>query len=239
MKWIKDFLLSSLGKKLIMSLTGLFLCLFLIVHMLGNLQLFMPSPEGMPEGYVFNMYAFHMTTNPLIKIISYGNYFFILLHAVQGILITRQNRIAKGGKYQGKEVSDTAAAMASRNMRNLGLLIFVFLGLHMWQFWAKMHFFDIPVMEGVVEGGESIKDLYKIVSIAFENPLNVLFYLAALVGLSMHLMHGFWSAFQSIGLSNKKYAPIIRAVAMGYAILVPLGFALMPIVFFFMSTSSS
>jgi len=77
MKWIIDFLLSSLGKKLIMSLTGLFLCLFLVVHMLGNLQLFFDN-----TGEAFNTYAYTMTTNPLIKIISYGNYFFILLHAV-------------------------------------------------------------------------------------------------------------------------------------------------------------
>lgn len=232
MKWIIDFLLSSLGKKLIMSLTGLFLCLFLVVHMLGNLQLFVPSPEGMPDGYVFNMYAYHMTHNPLIKVISYGNYFFILLHAVQGILITMYNRKAKGGTYQGKEVSDTEARIASRNMRNLGLLILVFIGLHMWQFWAQMHFFDMPVMEGVNENGESIKDLYTIVALAFSNPLNVLFYLVSLVALSIHLWHGFWSAFQTMGLNNKKYSPIIRAIALGYAILIPLGFASMPIVFF-------
>lgn len=232
MKWIIDFLLSSLGKKLIMSLTGLFLCLFLVVHMLGNLQLFLPSPEGMPDGYVFNMYAYHMTHNPLIKVISYGNYFFIILHAIQGILITMYNRKAKGGSYQGKEVSDTEARIASRNMRNLGLLIFVFIGLHMWQFWAQMHFFDMPVMEGVTEEGEAIKDLYKIVGEAFSNPLNVLFYLVSLAGLAVHLWHGFWSAFQTMGLNNKKYSPIIRAVALGYAILIPLGFASMPIVFF-------
>ena len=89
MKWIANFLLSSLGKKLIMSLTGLFLCLFLVVHMLGNLQLFVDT-----DGEAFNLYAYQMTHNPLIKIIAYGNYFFILLHAVQGILIyyTKQKR---------------------------------------------------------------------------------------------------------------------------------------------------
>lgn len=239
MKWIIDFLLSSLGKKLIMSLTGLFLCLFLVVHMLGNLQLFFPSPEGMPEGYVFNMYAYHMTHNPLIKIISYGNYFFILLHAVQGILITVYNRKAKGGNYQGKEISNTEASLAARNMRNLGLLIFVFIGLHMWQFWAQMHFFDIAVMEGVTEGGDTIKDLYKIVSAAFAQEWVVLFYLVSLAGLAMHLWHGFWSAFQTMGLNNKKYSPIIRMVALGFAVLIPLGFATMPIFFYVKSLSAA
>ncbi|MCH2023338.1 MAG: succinate dehydrogenase cytochrome b subunit [Saprospiraceae bacterium] len=233
MKWIIEFLLSSLGKKLIMSLTGLFLCLFLVVHMLGNLQLFLPSPEGMPEGYVFNMYAYHMTHSSLIKIISYGNYFFILLHALQGILITVYNRKAKGGKYQGKGVSDTAAKMASRNMIFLGVLLLAFIGLHMYQFWAQMHFnSEMPVMAGIIEDGEEVKDLFAIVSVAFKQPWVVIVYLISLLALALHLVHGFWSAFQTMGLSNNKYGPIIRFVAMAYAILIPLGFATMPIVFF-------
>lgn len=235
MKWIIDFLLSSLGKKLIMSLTGLFLCLFLLVHMIGNLQLFVASPKGMPDGYVFNMYAYHMTHNPLIKVISYGNYFFILLHAVQGILITIYNKKAKGGSYQGKEVSDTEAKVASRNMIYLGLLILAFIGIHMWQFWAQMHFnSEMPVMKGVTEDGENIKDLYAIVLLAFKVPWVVVFYLLSLAALAAHLVHGFWSAFQSMGLSNKKYGPLIRGAAMAYAILIPLGFATMPVVFFFL-----
>jgi len=206
--------------------------------MLGNLQLFIPSPEGMPDGYVFNMYAYTMTHNPLIKIISYGNYFFILLHAIQGILITFYNRKAKGGSYQGKEISDTTASIAARNMRNLGLLILVFIGLHMWQFWAQMHFFDIDVMAGVTtDNGDTVKDLYKIVSAAFSEAWVVVFYLISLGGLAMHLWHGFWSAFQSMGLNNKKYSPIIRMAALGFSILVPLGFATMPIFFFVKSLS--
>jgi succinate dehydrogenase / fumarate reductase cytochrome b subunit len=226
MKWIIEFLLSSLGKKLIMSLTGLFLCLFLTVHMLGNLQLFIGS-----DGEAFNIYAYHMTTNPLIKVISYGNYFFILLHAFQGITISLYNRKARGGSYQGKGVSDTEARIASRNMRNLGVLILVFIGLHMWQFWAQMHFFDIgtKTYDGLV-----VNDLYSLVQAAFKQEWVVVFYLISLVGLGMHLWHGFWSAFQSMGLSNKKYGPIIRAVALGYAIILPLGFASMPIVFYVM-----
>ena len=170
-----------------------------------------------------------MTHNPIIKLISYGNYFFILLHAVQGILITSYNRKAKGGSYQGKEVSDTAAKLASRNMRNLGLLILVFIGLHMWQFWAQMHFFEMKMQ---TYDGLEVKDLYSLVKAAFSQAWVVIFYLISLAALAMHLIHGFWSAFQSMGLNNKKYAPIIRAVAMGYAVLIPLGFASMPIVFY-------
>jgi len=234
MKWIVDFLMSSLGKKIIMSLTGLFLCLFLVVHMIGNLQLFLPSPEGYPDGFAFNMYAYTMTHNPLIKAVSYGNYFFILLHAIQGIMIATFNRKAKGVKYQGKGVAQTEASAASRNMRNLGLLIFVFLGLHMYQFWAQMHFADLAVVPSNFTGIETdvVKDLYVIVSAAFKQEWVVVFYLVSLVGLSVHLMHGFWSAFQSLGLATGKYSGIIRSAAYGFAILVPLGFATMPIFFY-------
>ena len=226
MKWIANFLLSSLGKKLIMSLTGLFLCLFLVVHMLGNLQLFVDT-----DGEAFNLYAYQITHNPLIKIIAYGNYFFILLHAVQGILITTQNRSAKGIAYQGKETSDTQAKLAAKNMRNLGLLILVFIGLHMWQFWAQMKFFTVTE---VTYGDQTVKDLYTLVRLAFSEAWVCVFYLVSLAALALHLLHGFWSAFQTMGLMNKKYSPLIRGLALAYAIFIPLGFASMPVVFFLM-----
>ncbi len=237
MKWIVNFLLSSIGRKLIMSLTGLFLCLFLVVHMLGNLQLFL-STDGYSDGYAFNMYAYMMTHNPLIKVVSYGNYFFILLHAVQGILISIHNKKAKGSRYEGKEISDTDAKIASRNMIWLGVLLLAFIGLHMWQFWAQMHFFEVPLMAEVEPSGEQVKDLYLIVKEAFKSPVNVIFYLVSLVALSLHLLHGFWSAFQSMGLNNKKYSPIIKALGYGFAILIPLGFASMPTYFYIMHVSS-
>lgn len=204
-----------------MSLTGIFLCLFLVVHMLGNLQLFIGNGE------TFNAYAYMMTHNPLIKIISYGNYFFILLHAVQGIMIYVSNKKARGGVgYAGKDKSKTPAAASSRNMAIFGSLILFFIGVHMAQFWAVMHFTDMPV------DAQGHKDLYLIVSEAFQKEWVVAFYLVGLAALAFHLMHGFWSAFQTLGLNHKKYTPIIRGVGMAYAILVPLGFASMPIYFY-------
>jgi succinate dehydrogenase / fumarate reductase cytochrome b subunit len=232
MKWITDFLMSSLGKKLVMSLTGIFLCLFLVVHMAGNLQLFVGD-----GGLAFNEYAYFMTHNTLIKTVAYGNYFFILLHAVQGIMITMHNRKAKGGKYQGKEISDTEAKLASRNMRNLGLLLAVFLGLHMYQFWGVMKFGSWPEGGEIVAGVQAFdenghKNLYGLVAAAFSELWVVAFYLVSLVGLSLHLWHGFWSAFQTLGLANAKFSPILRIAALGFAVIVPLGFATMPIIFY-------
>lgn len=225
MKWIIQFLLSSIGKKLIMALTGLFLCLFLVVHMVGNLQLFVDS-----DGATFNAYAYHMTHSKLIKVISYGNYFFILLHAFQGIMITMYNRSVSGGgtsRYKGGNSIPTEAKIASRNMAALGLLILAFIGLHMWQFWAQMHFTEMP------KDANGHKNLYVLVAAAFAQPWVVIVYLLSLVALSVHLMHGFQSAFQSLGLNHKKYTPLIKVLGKAFSILIPLGFASMPLVFFF------
>ena len=124
MNWISQFFTSSLGKKVIMSLTGLFLCLFLVVHLIGNLQLL--KNDG---GESFNTYTYFMTHNPLIKIISYSLYAFIIIHTVQGGILYFQNRAARKNKYDKK--SGSSSTVESRNMALLGSIIFIFLGVHM------------------------------------------------------------------------------------------------------------
>ena len=154
-------------------------------------------------------------------------YFFIILHAIQGLVIVFSNRNAVGGgkRYYGKEISPTEVRLAARNMGMLGTLILAFLLLHMWQFWFKAKF-----------GGLAIEgDLFNEVKIAFAEVWVVIVYLVGLVALAMHLMHGFQSAFQTLGLNHKKYTPIIKGVGMAFSILVPLGFATMPIYFYVMA----
>lgn len=221
MKWLISFLTSSLGKKVVMSLTGLFLCTFLLVHMIGNLKLFADS-----SGAKFNEYAEFMAHNPLIKTVSYGLYFFILLHAFQGFLIYFTNRSAVGGgrRYYGKQVSPTEARIASRNMAALGTLILAFLLLHMGQFWLKAKI--IGLAEGVT--------LYDEVKLAFTQEWVVIAYLVGLVALALHLLHGFQSAFQTLGLTHPKYTPLVKIIGYAFSILVPLGFASMPIYFYVM-----
>ena len=133
MKWITDFLTSSIGKKLVMSLTGLFLCSFLVIHLLGNLQLLIPD-----GGAKFNVYAKFMTSNPLIKFISFGLYAGILLHAIQGILIWLSNKKAKSTKYAVSTY--TNGSWMSKNMGLLGTLVLFFLCVHMGDFWLRMKF---------------------------------------------------------------------------------------------------
>jgi len=221
MKWLLNFLTSSIGQKLVMSLTGLFLITFLIVHLIGNIQLLYGD-----NGVAFNVYAKFMTGNPLIKTVSWGLYFFILLHAVQGIILWLKNKSAKGSQYavQGKNSS-----WASKNMGPLGMIMLIFLIIHMYQFWLKM---KLGTVTPVTIDGVEVQNLYAQVVYVFTNPLFVIFYVVCMVAIAFHLAHGFQSAFQSLGLNHKKYTPIIKFVGLAYSILVPLGFALIPIVMY-------
>ncbi len=218
--WIINFLTSSIGKKLVMSLTGLFLVSFLVIHLLGNLQLLVPD-----GGQAFNVYAKFMTTNPLIKFISIGLYAGILLHAVQGILIWLENKKAKGSKY-AVSTNDNGSWM-SKNMGLLGLLILFFLCVHMGDFWFKMKFTDSIAM--VTYDGVEMKDLYGRVYTAFQNIWIVIIYLVGLVALALHLLHGFQSAFTTLGLRHKKYTPLIKLVGLSISILIPLAYAIIPL----------
>lgn len=223
MSWIVKLLTSSLGKKVIMSLTGLFLIIFLPVHLIGNIQLL--ADDG---GESFNRYAKFMTSNPLIKTVSYLLYTFILLHAVQGILIWRQNKLAGGGgRYRGGK---SPATWASRQMAGLGIVILVFILLHLWQFWFQMHWGQISM---AIYDGDQVKDLYAVVADTFQHWWYVLIYVISMVVIGFHLQHGFQSAFQTLGISHKKYTPLIRTIGLGYSILIPLGFAVIPCYMFF------
>jgi succinate dehydrogenase / fumarate reductase cytochrome b subunit len=222
MKWIIELLTSTIGRKLIMSLTGLFLISFLIVHLVGNLQLLKGD-----EGAAFNQYAYFMTQNPLIKTVSYGLYFFILLHTFVGLALWLKNRKAKGQK--NAMTSGANSSWASRNMALLGTLIFAFILIHMGDFWLKMKLDQTPM---VTIEGQSYKDLYALVVMTFEKPLFVIAYIIGMLVLCFHLWHGFQSAFQTLGLNHKKYTPIIEGLGKIFAIVVPVGFVIIPIIMY-------
>lgn len=223
MNWFSNFLTSSIGRKVLMSLTGLFLILFLVIHLAGNLQLLLDD-----GGESFNLYAKKMTTDPIIKTVSYLLYFSILLHAVQGILLWRQNRSARGSQRYAVKVTraTTTNATAANNMGWLGTIILIFILIHLYQFWLQMKMGLTPV---VTIEGEKVKDLYSLVQVAYTNIGFVVFYVVSMVVISFHLLHGFQSAFQTLGLSHKKYTPMIQFVGKAYSIIIPLGFAIIPI----------
>jgi succinate dehydrogenase / fumarate reductase, cytochrome b subunit len=224
MNWFTTFLSSSLGKKLIMALTGLFLVTFLIVHLIGNLQLLHDD-----DGRAFNIYARFMTTNPLIKTVSYLLYASILVHAIWALLLTLQNRKARGSGYA---IVNKSSAWSSRNMGVLGTIIFIFIVIHMKDFWAQMHWGGIPTAN---YDGEEFKDLYSIVALAFDELWYVILYVICMVALAFHLWHGFASGFQTLGLNHAKYNGVIGFVGKVIAVVIPAAFAWIPIKMFFLS----
>lgn len=224
MSWITRFLGSSIGRKVVMSLTGLFLVSFLIVHLVGNLQLLKGD-----SGQAFNEYAFLMTTNPLIKTISYGLYAMILIHAIMGIYLYFVNRSAKGTRSSAR--SRAEVSWASKNMALLGTLILFFIIVHMGDFWWKMKTNQTAMV--AYDGGEQIKDLYKQVTMTFDNQIFVWIYVFSMVVLGFHLWHGFKSGFQTLGLNHSKYNPIIDGIGKLLAIVLPIGFAMIPLYYYF------
>ncbi|MEM1136771.1 MAG: succinate dehydrogenase cytochrome b subunit [Bacteroidota bacterium] len=225
MSWFTDSLSSTLGRKLIMSLTGLFLISFLIVHMIGNLQLL-----KLDGGEAFNVYAKFMTTNPVIKTTSYLLYTGIIVHIIYSIILTRLNRNARPVKYAYEKAS-TNSTWASRNMGLLGAIVLVFLIIHMRAFWFEMKFGgNMPMVE---YEGDTYKNLYALVVAAFSNWWYSLIYVVSLIFLAFHLSHGFASAFQTLGLNHKKYTPFIQKLGLAFSIIVPFLFAIQPIVIFF------
>jgi succinate dehydrogenase / fumarate reductase cytochrome b subunit len=225
MGWVIEALTSSLGRKLVMSLTGLFLVLFLLVHLAGNLQLLLDD-----GGQQFNLYAAFMSKNPLIKTISIALYLFIILHAVQGMLIWRQNRHARGTRYRVHTTKTTS--FAGRNMAGLGVVIFVFILIHMWQFWYKMKFGEL---EMVTYAGESaaVQNLYAPVEVAFGRWYFVLFYVLSMLVVAFHLDHGIDSAFRTLGLAHKRIFPVVKFLGKVFSWVVPIAFAIIPAYFYF------
>lgn len=221
MRWLLDFMTSSIGKKLVMGLTGLFLITFLPVHLLGNLQLLYGD-----KGQAFNVYAEFMTGNPLIKFISFGLYFFIALHAFLGLYTWWTNKKAKGSNYAVTSYAN--GSWMSKNMGLLGSIILVFLCIHMGDFWYKMKFTnDLPMI--AYDGVEPVKDLYSKVYASFSQEWIVAVYIIGLVGLMLHLIHGFQSAFTTLGLNHKKYTPIIKALGILYSVSICVGYAIIPL----------
>jgi succinate dehydrogenase / fumarate reductase, cytochrome b subunit len=219
MNWFSNFFSSTIGRKVVMALTGLFIILFLVVHLIGNLQLLKSD-----SGQAFNIYAKVMTSNPFIKVISWVNYTAILVHVIWSIMITRRNRASRGSK--GYAVVDNSSYWTSRNMGILGTFIFIFIIIHLRDFWYEMHWGGIPT---ATYDGVQYKNLYDVVNHVYSQVWFVALYVVSMALLGFHLFHGFGSAFQTLGLNHVKYNPVIKYTGVAFAIVVPALFALIPI----------
>ncbi len=220
MSWLSKSLNSSLGKKLLVAATGLFLCTFLVVHLIGNLQLLKHD-----SGDAFNVYAKFMTSNPLIKTTSYLLYISILVHAIYGlVLLGLKNNKARPVAYH---TTNNSSVWTSRSMGILGTVILVFIVGHMGTFWREYHFeqgFPTTTIEGVV-----YKNLYVDVQDAFKVWWIVVLYVFSMAALAFHLSHGFASGFQTLGLNHPKYTPFVKVFGAVFAYLIPAAFALIPV----------
>ncbi len=212
MNWIVSFLKSSIGRKIVMSLTGLFLITFLIIHLIGNMQLLISQSS-------FEGFTHFMEHNPVIKIAAWVLYAGFILHIVQGLLLWFSNMGSSGGKYAVSPKGQKGVGLASKNMGILGTLILAFLLIHLADFFGPLK----------VRGTLEEADLFNAVIAKFKNPAFVGIYVGGMIVLAFHLWHGFQSAFQTLGLNHPKYTPIIKGLGKAYAIIVPLLFALIPI----------
>ncbi len=224
MSWLHTTMNSTLGKKVLMALTGLFLILFLVIHLLGNLQLLLPD-----QGAAFNIYAHNMASNPLIRVVSILNFAFILTHVVYSIVLTRLN---KNARPVGYAVPNKKSAWASRNMGILGTIILLFIIIHLKGFWYELKFGKVPFVE---IDGIMMKNGFALVQAAYSNPIYSLIYVIAMVFLGFHLSHGFQSAFQTLGLNHNKYTTFIKKTGLAFSILIPGLFAMIPIIMYLKS----
>jgi succinate dehydrogenase / fumarate reductase cytochrome b subunit len=218
MKWSEMFT-SSVGKKWVMALTGLFLITFLVVHVGINACIW--ANDG---GVMFGDAAHFMGSSWVIRIIEIGLMAGFLIHIVQGLVLVFQNR-SKRRKGYAVTMGSKGSTWYSRSMGLLGTLILIFLIIHLSHFWVpnRSH-------QGWLLGPE--REVYKDMQATFQSEWVVILYIAGCISLAWHLMHGFQSAFRTIGVSNKRYLVLLNTAGIAFSIIVPLIFAMMPISFY-------
>ncbi len=207
MAWVLRFFSSSIGRKVLMALTGLCFILFLSAHLAGNLLLY----QG---GEAFNAYATRLhSLGPLLNVFEIGLLAMALVHVLFGMWLFYENYRARPVKYAVKK-NGGGQTLGSATMLYTGLLVLAFVVYHLIRF----HFVD-----------KTSVTIYEIVKKAFQNPIEVTLYVIAMAAVAVHVSHGFWSAFQTIGAHHSKYMPLIKGVGLIFSVVIGLGFGFIPI----------
>lgn len=212
-----SFFSSSVGTKVLVALTGLALFAYLILHLAGNVMVFL-GPE------IFNSYSDKLISNPLIVPVELGLLAIFLLHIFKAVRATMDNRAARPLAYSRKNRAGGASrkSLASSTMIWTGLFTLVFVIIHVRGFKYGPHYdFDAA--------GHSIRDLYRLEMEAFSNPVTVAFYAIAVLIVGIHLWHGFWSAFQSLGTGDNRTSRQIQRIGWALAVIIAVGFFIIPI----------
>ncbi|HSN09951.1 MAG TPA: succinate dehydrogenase cytochrome b subunit [Hanamia sp.] len=216
MTW-KQLFTSSIGKKILMALTGFFLIIYLIVHAFLNALIFYND-----DGKIFDKGANFMLHNYFIRFLEIGLFAVFILHIIQGLMLWQQNKASRKIKYE-KSNYPREIKWYSRYMGWLGTFLLLFLVMHLAQFWAQTKnelYFNGPAI-----------DLYQQMKEIFTNPVWFTLYMIGLASLLFHLLQGFQSAFQTFGINNRRWIYIIKGVGVFYSVAICLLFASMPLAF--------
>lgn len=214
---------TSVAKKVAMALSGFFLMFFLLQHSAINM-LSVVNPDA------FNETSHFMGTNPLVQYLLQPVLIFgVIFHLAMGMILEQKNRASRSVKYAYSK-PETNSSWMSRNMIITGIMVMLFLGLHFYDFW----FPEINVkfiqgdMTGMLSDGSGFR-YYEELTHKFVDPIRVVIYVIAFIFLSLHLMHGFQSAFQSVGFRRTNWTPIIQKLSMIYAVVIPAAFVFIAI----------
>jgi len=216
---------SSIGRKLLMSLSGLFLIIFLIVHLSINLLLLIPD-GGESFNLAANFMALPVIMFGLQPVLALG----FILHIAYGAVLTAQNNKARGHSKYASGNSTKDVMWASKNMLVLGITIFAFLAVHLVDYWVPLQ-----ITHGAKEvtiGGVVMHDTFSLVKANLQNPIKACLYIIGSLGLALHLTHGFWSAFQTLGASNIIWRKRWTIIGTVFAWLVGLGFCVIAVAMF-------
>ena len=215
---------SSIGKKLIMSVAGLFLILFLLVHLGINLSLILSDSRE-----AFNKAAHFMASNLVIRIMEIVLFGGFLLHMFYGVYVQLQNWFSRPKRYKIENFSQTS--FFSKFMIHTAAIVTVFLVIHVADFYYKSRIAgDVPSVE---YDGKTYHDLGLLIVEKFQLPGYVILYVASFIFLGFHLLHGFQSAFQTLGVNHPVYSPVIKYSGVFYTVIVCLGFTIIPIYIYF------
>ena len=222
---MSSFISASIGRKFLMSITGLFLISFLCIHL--TLNLFLTFDDS---GQLFNLAAHFMATNPLIRIMEPILAIGFVVHIIWSGWITLENMRARPQKYAyGDQLLKWWEP--AKNMFILGGMILIFLVIHITNFYIKMKWSGDPLLKEVIVGGVEMHNAYALVSNLFLSRAYDLLYIAGGILVGLHISHGFWSAFQTIGFTNQIWLKRLKFLAVAVGILFAAGFSYIPIYF--------
>ena len=218
---MKNFFVSTIGRKQLVAIGGLGLALFVFAHMTGNM-LILVSPKA------YNLYAHNLVSNPFIYVAEAGLLGLFLLHIILALVLTLRNLRSRKVSYAMSPQKKAQASLFSKTMWFQGLVILAFVILHLFTFKFSNDGYT------VVYGDQEVRDLHRLVVEVFSQPSYVGGYIVALLLMLAHLSHGFSSVFQSLGFSHPKYTPMIKSVGWVYSFVVVGGFISQPLYVYFL-----